>query len=147
MVIVDVPPLLEINGLTASPMCNILIGATKVIGDDEYSIVAINLLDGDIFQICNPMRLIAAITSMLEFIEPTECGNTLDLDCNDSSSATGADYNSSAVTCLMRQATVADEEDVYKRQSHPILQYGEMDPASICRYYPPDELLHPTLLG
>ena len=110
MVIVDVPPLLEINGLTASPMCNILIGATIEIGGDETSIVAINLLDGDIFQICNPMRVIAAITSMLEFNEPAECGNTLDLDCNDNSGATGADYNSSAVTCLMRPATVTDED-------------------------------------
>ena len=47
---------------------------------------------------------------MLEFAEPADCENTLDLDCNDSSGATGADYNSSVVTCLMRQATVADED-------------------------------------
>jgi gliding motility-associated-like protein len=47
---------------------------------------------------------------MLEFEEITTCDGTLDLDCNDSSGATGADYNSQEVTCLSDGVGIADDD-------------------------------------
>ena len=108
--VVEIPSPLAVAGLTASPYCNTLLGITGNFGSNERNISTINLIDGAVTHICDAPNWSLAIASMLEFAEPAECENTLDLDCNDSSGATDADYNSSTVTCLMRQATVADED-------------------------------------
>jgi gliding motility-associated-like protein len=50
------------------------------------------------------------ITSMLEFSTSPPCNIQLDLDCNDSSGATGADFNSPAYNCLSNGVPIADED-------------------------------------
>ena len=108
--ILSYAPSYLVGGITASPFCSTLVGIAGY-SNETPDLVLINLLDGAISPLCQvPNSTISYITSMLEFAEPSDCDNTLDLDCNDSSGATGADYNSSEVTCVMRQAPVADED-------------------------------------
>lgn len=95
-----------ITGLTSSPYCNILIGADFF----AEQFVAINLIDGSIEPICNYGNIFGHwITSMWEYT-PLECPIYIDLDCNDSSGATEADYNSPAYTCLTNGVGIADED-------------------------------------
>ncbi|MBL0008211.1 MAG: gliding motility-associated C-terminal domain-containing protein [Saprospiraceae bacterium] len=108
--VVNIPPNFLFGGLTASPYCNTLLGAVRDLTTDERYFALISLIDGAVSKVCSFQFNMSGLVSMLEFAEPADCENTLDLDCNDSSGATGADYNSSVVTCLMRQATVADED-------------------------------------
>ncbi len=108
--IVNFPPSYLFGGLTASSYCNTLLGAVRDLTTDENYFALISLIDGAVSKVCSFQFNVGGLVSMLEFAEPAECENTLDLDCNDSSGATGADYNSSTVTCLTRQATVADED-------------------------------------
>ncbi|MDZ4748490.1 MAG: hypothetical protein SH808_08385, partial [Saprospiraceae bacterium] len=109
-VVVNIPPNRIVHGLTASPICNTLIGTLGDWVGSSIDLISINLLDGSIIELCPAPNWTLAITSMLEFADPPDCDNTLDLDCNDSSGATDADFNSTEVSCTMRQATVADED-------------------------------------
>jgi gliding motility-associated-like protein len=105
-IMVTFPFLQNIAGLTASPYCNILIG-TDVFPDN---FVAINLLDGSIEPICHSDDVEGLwITSMWEYT-PLDCSIYIDLDCNDSSGATGSDYNSTEYTCLTSGVGIADED-------------------------------------
>jgi hypothetical protein len=108
--IVNTTPSMLIFNLTASPFCNTLLCQTVTPGENDVNFSLVSLIDGSITHICQGLNSVFHLTSMLEFAAPTFCDNTLDLDCNDSSGATDADYNSSVVTCLMRQTTVADED-------------------------------------
>lgn len=95
-----------ITGLTSSPYCNILIGADFF----AEQFVAINLIDGSIEPICNYGNIFGHwITSMWEYT-PLDCPIYIDLDCNDSSGATEADYNSPEYTCLTNGVGIADED-------------------------------------
>jgi gliding motility-associated-like protein len=96
--------------LTASPFCNFFLGyGHNSIG--TYYASLISAIDGAMIPVCEATSFHwSNLTSMLEFADQGECENILDLDCNDSSGATGADYNASPVTCHMRQAPVADED-------------------------------------
>jgi gliding motility-associated-like protein len=105
-ILVTYPFLQFITGLTASPYCNILIGV------DLYAqtFVSINLIDGAIEPFCNYDPLSGLwITSMWEYT-PLDCSIYIDLDCNDSSGATGPDYNSQDYTCLSNGVGVCDED-------------------------------------
>ncbi|MGB4847753.1 MAG: hypothetical protein WBP41_07515, partial [Saprospiraceae bacterium] len=94
-------------GLTASPFCHSLIGIETY----THKLVLINLIDGARTTICNLSPVIAYwISSPLEFAPPPTCMVTLDLDCNDSSGATDADYNSPVYDCLSNGVGVADED-------------------------------------
>src|SRR6187401_1172315 len=105
-ILVTYPLLQVINGLSASPYCNILIGVD--IYPDNF--VAINLIDGSIEPICNFDPIVGYwLTSMWEYT-PLDCSIYLDLDCNDSSGATGPDYNSPEYTCLSNGVGIADED-------------------------------------
>ena len=108
--VVNIPPIFLFGGLTASPYCNTLLGAVRDITTDERFFALISLIDGAVTKVCSFQFNMFGMASMFEFAEPADCENTLDLDCNDSSGATGADYNSSIVSCAMRQALVADED-------------------------------------
>ena len=103
-----IPPY-RFSSLSASIYCHTLVAILSISNGPEF-LAYVSLIDGAIKQICQVSDGMHYLTSELEFISPTVCDNTLDLDCNDSSGATGANYNSFAVTCLMRQATVADED-------------------------------------
>ncbi|MBL0008213.1 MAG: gliding motility-associated C-terminal domain-containing protein [Saprospiraceae bacterium] len=108
LIIPYIPPY-RFSSLSASIYCHTLVAILSISNGPEF-LAYVSLIDGAIKQICQVSDGMHYLTSELEFISPTVCDNTLDLDCNDSSGATGANYNSFAVTCLMRQATVADED-------------------------------------
>ena len=98
-------------GLTASHVCNSLIGIGGISMDTDISLI--NLADGAITHLCTlPQGLwhLTTITSMLEFSTSPPCNIQLDLDCNDSSGATDADFNSPAYNCLSDGVPIADED-------------------------------------
>jgi gliding motility-associated-like protein len=96
------------SGLTASPICNTLI--IPDISSDR--LVLISLIDGAITPICDAGQLFGfgMITSMIEFDQDLPCNIYLDLDCDDSSGATVADYNSPEYDCLSPGVGIADED-------------------------------------
>ena len=96
---------------TASSHCNLII-ANKTDNDPNSSdtLVSINLVDGAVTAFCQIGFNNTQIATFLEHVPPAYCDNALDLDCNDSSGATDADFNSTEVSCTMRQAAVADED-------------------------------------
>ena len=99
-------------GLTASHICNSLLGIGGI-PNTITQIVLINIIDGAFTFICdipNEFWSIFYITSMLEFTDLTDCDITLDLDCNDSSGASGSDFNSPEFDCLSDGVDIADED-------------------------------------
>jgi gliding motility-associated-like protein len=106
-ILLSYPESQPIIGLTSSRYCNILIGIDVY----AYAFVSINLLDGVIEPICDylPSPFILFITSPNEY-SSLDCSVYLDLDCNDSSGATDADYNSPEYDCLSPGVEIADED-------------------------------------
>ncbi|HZV69427.1 MAG TPA: gliding motility-associated C-terminal domain-containing protein [Saprospiraceae bacterium] len=96
-----------IHGITASPVCNTLLGIESFDGN----LVLINLIDGARTFLCDlsPTNFYW-ISSPLEHAPLPPCILTLDLDCNDSSGATNADYNSPDFDCLTNGVGIADED-------------------------------------
>ncbi|HJW30992.1 MAG TPA: hypothetical protein VJ508_17300, partial [Saprospiraceae bacterium] len=70
----------------------------------------ISLIDGSVTPLCYSDIFLDFISSRLEFAPPPPCLVTLDLDCDDSSGATNADYNSPDYDCLSPGVGVADED-------------------------------------
>jgi hypothetical protein len=100
-------------GLTASHVCNSLIGIGGFFGSEDTDISLINLSDGAITHLCmlpEGIWHLSTLTSMLEFSLSPPCNIHLDLDCNDSSGAIGADFNSPSYTCLSDGVSIADED-------------------------------------
>jgi len=100
------PVLWNIQGLTASTICNTLIAS-------EFSnsqLVYVNIVDGAITPFCELTWEITDITSLMEFSSPTICELAIDLDCDDSSSATDADFNTTDFDCLSDGVDIADED-------------------------------------
>ncbi len=97
-----------IQGLSASPYCNSLVGTFTQTGQ----LVLISLIDGAITVLCEIPETIGygRVTSMQEFAPEPPCGSTLDLDCNNSSGATGANYNGPDFNCLSPGSGIADED-------------------------------------
>ncbi len=94
-------------GLTASDRCYTLIGIIG--GNSNYELVYINLLDGAITPLCQAMDFYS-LTSLNEFETPTICNVHIDLDCDDSSGAINADFNSSEINCLSGIAPISDTD-------------------------------------
>jgi len=107
-IVASYPMNVNLVGLSASPFCNTLIAT------DGYSsghLVLINLIDGAITNICDfGSTFLDPITSPLEFAPEPPCLLSLDLDCNDSSGTTDADYNSPEYDCLSPGVGIADED-------------------------------------
>ncbi len=111
-VIVTLPPAYIVSGITASHVCNSLLGIGGY-ANQTPQLILINLLDGSISTLCIvPGNLwpIAYISSKLEFNSSSDCEVSLDLDCDDSSGATDADYNSPEYDCLSPGVGIADED-------------------------------------
>ncbi len=95
-------------GITASNKCQTVLASNVAFSD---KLVMISLIDGAVTEICDLPDGTLAITSMEEFSSPVSC-NTLDLDCNDSSGATDADFNAPEVNCLSNQCAIVDSDVV-----------------------------------
>ena len=103
--LVTCPPTMDIRGLTASKICNTLI-ANEILNPE---VLLINLIDGAIIPTCEFSNFLY-LTSMEEFESPTICGDHLDLDCDDSSGATEADFNTDEFDCLSNPVLIADND-------------------------------------
>ena len=91
--------------ITTSHICNSLIGNSV----DE--LVNISLIDGSITKICDLPVILTWITSPLDVeSNVSPCEIYIDLDCDDSSGATEADYNSPEFDCLSDGVGIADED-------------------------------------
>jgi gliding motility-associated-like protein len=94
------------GGLSATNRCQTLL-SSQLYGEEK--LVTISLVDGSITEICDMPNDAFVITSMEEFSSPVGC-NTLDLDCNDSSGATDADFNAHEINCLSNQCGIVDTD-------------------------------------
>ncbi|HEY3387433.1 MAG TPA: hypothetical protein VGK46_13035, partial [Saprospiraceae bacterium] len=96
-------------GITPSHICNSFLAYDGL----NHQFVLINIIDGAYTIICNlptEVDIFEHISSMLEFADLSDCEITLDLDCNNSSGATDADYNSPDYNCLSPGVGIADED-------------------------------------
>ena len=91
-------------GITASPFANNLYGANEI-GEE---LVLINLIDGEITPVCPIEPGVRRIATPIEHNYIPQTFNYIDLDCNDSSGATEADYNSPDFDCLSDGVPVND---------------------------------------
>ncbi|HUR31153.1 MAG TPA: hypothetical protein VMZ69_06950, partial [Saprospiraceae bacterium] len=93
------------SSITASPICHTLLAI------DLYNenLVLISLIDGSITTICET-SLCCYMTSIREHLPEPDCVVQLDLDCNDSSGATDADFNSPEFNCLSDGVPIADDD-------------------------------------
>ncbi len=103
--ILTLSPGIFIRGLTASSFCNTLIGTD----DLNNKVYYINIIDGSMEEVCSAGYYTRKISSYQEHLTPN-CNISIDLDCNDSSGATDADFNSDEIDCLDKEASVSDSD-------------------------------------
>ncbi len=108
LVVPYVPPY-RFTSPSASIYCNTIVSIVSIVNGPEY-LAYVNLLDGALTIICEVSESMSFLSTFHEFVPPAFCDNTVDLDCNDSSGAAEADFNSTEVSCSMRHAAVADED-------------------------------------
>ena len=95
------------NGLTASPYCNTLLGWHAFTNE----LVLLSLIDGAVTPVCDLGAILGhLVATPLEYTTLPFCELLLDLDCDDSSGATNADYNSPEYDCLSPGVGIADED-------------------------------------
>ena len=98
----------EFIGLSPTNMCNMFL----IVDDfNNNEMFLFNIKDGVFHPWCESIAGMTSITSMYEF-KPIECEVQVDLDCDDSSGATGYDYHGADISCKRRQAGLADD-DIY----------------------------------
>src|SRR5690606_14441161 len=95
-------------GLTATNICNTLVGLLSFTSP-HYTLSYINLIDGAVTPLCDA-PWIHRITSTFEHTPPSICGTEIDLDCNDSSGATGSDFNATNYACLSDPVAISDHD-------------------------------------
>ncbi|MEP6647999.1 MAG: hypothetical protein ABJC12_12995, partial [Saprospiraceae bacterium] len=99
------------QGVTASNICNTLIITAGFVPNEM--LYFLNLLDGTLTPICDvpgPPDELWYLSSKLELGSPTICNVAIDLDCDDSSGATDADYNSHDYDCLSNGVKISDND-------------------------------------
>lgn len=112
-----------IFGLTATPVKEIFIGQDLWMPGQH--IVKINIVDCTIEEICEFHLVSGAIdriTSPYEHNLDPISDNYIDLDCNDSSGADEADFNSNPVDCLTEGGAPVNDDDVFIRAQARIQQ-------------------------
>jgi gliding motility-associated-like protein len=114
--VVDFDPTFIFHGLTASPDANYLYALHNFINADLYRI---SLLDGSTEFVCqiNPpghTGWFPNFVGPLEYnlVPPSEA--YIDLDCDDSSGATGADFNSIPFNCNSDGSSIIDIDPVIR---------------------------------
>ena len=103
--VVSFPGSYGIFGITASLYSDYLIGSDAL----AEELVLISLIDGAITPVCHLDHTLY-ITSPQEHATELSSIIELDLDCNDSSGATDADFNSPEFDCLSDGVPVADDD-------------------------------------
>src|SRR5688500_14166613 len=115
--IVTIPGMYDIVGLTATPVSTLFRGAD--ITSTTADMVTVNIIDGTITEICNVPKqavghAIRQITSLYEH-QYTGVEPFLDLDCDDSSLATGSDFNALTFDCFNEGGIAIADTDVVIR--------------------------------
>ncbi len=101
-------PMWYINGGTVYGSCNSLLIYTV-----NNTFALLSLLDGSIVDIgCNTPFNYIFMSGLSQFSPPGPCTRQLDLDCNDSSGADGADFNSPFFTCLTPSGVRIGDDDI-----------------------------------
>lgn len=95
------------HALTATAQCNTLL--SQSFNPDLFALI--NVMDGDITYISSSLSKFMGLTSSLEF-ESVNCTVAVDLDCDDSSDATGANYNSPEYTCVTNLGVPVCDHDI-----------------------------------
>lgn len=109
ILITTIPDNRSISAITAIRECNTLLGVDLIC--DCY--VKINVVDGTITNFQDaPSGGMTELTSIIEF-ETIPCQVTLDLDCNDSSGAMNADYNSPEYNCVSDGVPIIDIDPLF----------------------------------
>ena len=96
------------SGGTIYGSCNALLILTE-----NSNFALMSLIDGSIVELCNidPIWWMA-MTTQSQFLPSEPCTLLLDLDCNDSSGADGADFNSPVFTCLTPSGVPIGDDDI-----------------------------------
>jgi hypothetical protein len=106
-IVMDLPDDIGFHPMTATSQCHTLLSKTAI--DDEH--VLINTLDGDMNFITGNPYWNFGITGMVEFETPA-CVTSVDLDCDDSSGATGYDYQSPDYYCITQNGVPVCDDDI-----------------------------------
>lgn len=102
----------RVHSITASPNSQVLMGRDFVDGSDPDWLVTVNLIDGTIERVCQLPNGYPDLTSPLEHNLNLNTEIYLDLDCDDSSGATGSDYNGDPFDCLKEEGVGIADIDV-----------------------------------
>ena len=102
------PYFLGTHSISGSHLCNTIIGIDAAASDTLWGT---NILDGSVRPICKMPEHMWWITSIVEHDPAPLCSGNIDLDCDDSSGATGADFNTLDFTCLSGGVPLADIDD------------------------------------
>ena len=102
------PHFIGTHSISGSHLCNTIIGIDAAASDTLWGT---NILDGSVRPICKMPEHMWWITSIVEHDPAPLCSGNIDLDCDDSSGATGADFNTLDYTCLSGGVPIADIDD------------------------------------
>ncbi|MEP6794250.1 MAG: hypothetical protein ABJB16_07995, partial [Saprospiraceae bacterium] len=108
-IVMDLPDDGYFHPMTATTQCHTLLSKTGDPGNEMY--VLINLLDGDMNILAGDPYWTFGITGMVEFQTPN-CVTSVDLDCDDSSGATGYDYQSPDYYCITNTGVPICDQDI-----------------------------------
>ncbi len=112
----EFPPEYVIYALTASPIGNLLIGTENSFYSPGKHIVTLNLADGTIKKYCRISKPAShgALRSVSSISEHADAPYyvQIDLDCDDSSGATGDDFNGSSMTCFTQGGVPITDDDI-----------------------------------
>lgn len=98
-----------VQGVTVYGTCNTILLHGS---DGLWSLMS--MVDGSITPMCPSTFLWLSLTGGYEFV-PSGCLPSIDLDCNDSSGATGFDFNSPSINCLNEDGVPIADIDVIIR--------------------------------
>ncbi len=108
-IVMDLPDNEDFHPMTATTQCHTLLSKTGDPGNEMY--VLINTLDGDRNILAGDPFWTFGITGMVEFQTPN-CVTSVDLDCDDSSGATGYDYQSPDYYCITNTGVPICDQDI-----------------------------------
>ncbi len=105
-----------IYGLTATPVANVFIGTENSFYYPGKHVVTLNLSDGTITKYCKVPKpanhgQLKGLSSMAEHADVPYLMQ-IDLDCDDSSGATGDNFNGSSMNCFTEGGVPIADEDI-----------------------------------
>ena len=105
-----------IYALTATPVANLMMGIETSFFSPGRHLVSVNMIDGTVSPYCRMPKasthgLLRAITSQYEHAEVPPLLQ-IDLDCDNSSGATGDNFNGISVNCFSEDGAPVTDDDI-----------------------------------